>query len=61
VGLVIGDAARYLDELEENDKSDAMKLACTARDMAEEAWPTGCVSTEEEQVYIQILYLLSSN
>jgi transposase len=32
-----------------NDKSDATKLACIARDMAEEAWPTVSIPTEEEQ------------
>ena len=32
-----------------NDKSDATKLACIARDMAEEAWPTVSIPTEDEQ------------
>ncbi len=32
-----------------NDKSDATKIACIARDMAEEAWPTVPIPTEQEQ------------
>lgn len=32
-----------------NDKADATKIACIARDMAEEAWPTVTVPSEEEQ------------
>ena len=32
-----------------NDKSDAVKIACVARDMREESWPTVTVPTEEEQ------------
>lgn len=32
-----------------NDKADATKIACIARDMAEEAWPTVPVPTEDEQ------------
>lgn len=32
-----------------NDKADATKIACIARDMAEEAWPTVPIPTEQEQ------------
>jgi len=32
-----------------NDKSDAVKIACIARDMAVEAWPTVPIPTEQEQ------------
>ncbi len=32
-----------------NDKSDAAKIACIARDMHEEAWPTVTIPTIEEQ------------
>ena len=32
-----------------NDKSDAAKIACIARDMQEEAWPTVTVPTVQEQ------------
>ena len=32
-----------------NDKSDATKIACIARDMAEEAWPTVPIPMEQEQ------------
>jgi hypothetical protein len=32
-----------------NDKSDAAKIACIARDMSEEAWPRVSVPTQQEQ------------
>ncbi|NQT58771.1 MAG: IS110 family transposase [Bacteroidetes bacterium] len=32
-----------------NDKSDAAKIACVARDMQEEAWPIVSIPTAEEQ------------
>ena len=37
------------DSQKKNDKADAMKIACIARDMREEAWPRVMVPTEKEQ------------
>lgn len=38
-----------------NDKSDAVKIACIARDMAMEAWPTIPIPTEQEQAERSII------
>lgn len=38
-----------------NDKADATKIACIARDMAEEAWPTVSVPTAREQAERSII------
>jgi transposase len=38
-----------------NDKSDAMKIACIARDMNQEAWPTVPIPTEQEQAERSII------
>ena len=37
------------DSQKKNDKADAMKIACIARDMRPEAWPRVAVPSEQEQ------------
>ena len=37
------------DSQKKNDKADAMKIACIARDMKPEAWPRVTIPTEQEQ------------
>ena len=37
------------DSQKKNDKADAMKIACIARDMRPEAWPRVTIPTEQEQ------------
>ena len=37
------------DSQKKNDKADAMKIACIARDMRPEAWPRVTVPSEQEQ------------
>ena len=47
------------DSQKKNDKADAMKIACIARDMRPEAWPRVSVPSEQEQSERSVITLWS--